>query len=310
MSSLKIHDPRLNKAKIQSAVAKYGYNLRTLRRVLLMNEEETIQKKILDRITETDAAKLNTILATNADTANSSHLVIMTWCPRQPAPATSDNPKNCVSGSFASQALVNSHGFRYLQSLRDLGDLFSANPYTATAGGWCWEHQCHLTFINLGHMELVRTTIKDGTLFPAMEKGRERIAVESLTLKIYSPKKDTVETTSKIGVYYVPNIRNNPTFDAFFRVGRKAIALQITIATTHSVNPLGLDEFYKRTPGTKPQDRYFVFVIPKGQGFECKEPPDGWPKGSRYFILEMDRGMCCQFSLNLWGRPPCRRGND
>ena len=169
MSSLNIHDPRLNKAKIQSAVAKYGYNLRTLCRVLLMNEEETIQKKILDRITETDAAKLNTILATNAGTANLSHLVIMTWCPRQPAPATSDyltsnNPKNCVSRSFASQHLVRSHGFRYLQSVRDLGRLFSTCPFTATTGGWLWERQCHLSLMKLGHMELVKTMVKDGNL--------------------------------------------------------------------------------------------------------------------------------------------------
>ena len=68
-------------------------------------------------------------------------------CPRQPGPTDSGNhiPQNSVSRSFASQNLIRSHGFHYLQSVQDLGHLFSTCPYTATTGGWLWECQCHLT---------------------------------------------------------------------------------------------------------------------------------------------------------------------
>ena len=304
ISSLKIHDSKLDEDDIRSAVANYGYNILTLRQVLIMKDVEFIQSKILEKITLTKSEKLNTLLAANADTADSLHLVIMTWCPSQPGPTDShyqksDVPKNSVSGSFASQNLVRSHGFRYLQSVRDLGCLFSSCPSTSTTGGWPWERQCHLSFIKLGHMELVKTIVKDGNLIRDEGTDRERIAFESLTLKMYSPKKDKVETTSGSGVYYVPDIPNNPTFDAFLRVGEKAIALQFTIAIDHSLESAGLQEFCDRTPGTEPQDRYFVFVFPKGETFKCKEPPAKWGKEINFFILAMDRGKCCQFSLKM-----------
>ena len=99
--------------------------------------------------------------------------------------------------------------------------------------------------------------------------------------------------------FNIPDIPNNTTFDAFLRVGEKAIALQFTIAIDHSLKSAGLQEFCDRTPGTKPQHRYFVFVFHKGQSFKCKEPPVKRGKEIYLFILEMDRGKCCQFSLNL-----------
>jgi len=89
--------------------------------------------------------------------------------------------------------------------------------------------------------------------------------------------------------YYVPNEKNNATFDAFCRSKGKGIGLQMTLATTHSVAPSGLNLLKKRlSANMKTNDCYFVFVIPKDQMFECVAPQS--QSGFTFYILELDDG--------------------
>jgi len=143
---------------------------------------------------------------------------------------------------------------------------------------------CHQEIPKLGRLDLIRMVYRNGKLVQG--EDTRPISIGSLTHQIYTMK-DTL--TSDPTKYYVPNEKNNATFDAFCRSNGNGIGLQMTLATTHSVAPSGLNLLQRRlSANVKMNDYYFVFVIPKGQKFECVAPQSQF--GFTFCTLELDHG--------------------
>ena len=225
----------------------------------------------------------------------SDHLTLVTsLCTQHPSPTNgkyldSDIVSRTFAGSFVYKALLRRFGAEFHRQVR-----FKANLYggAASAGGGMWEMWCHQEIPKLEHLDLIRMVIEEGKLVRG--DHTKRISIGSLTHQIYTDE-DTLRSTADPMKYYVPNERNNTTFDAFCRSEGNGIGLQMTLATTHPVAPSGLNILKMRlSANANTNDHYFVFVIPKGQKFECAAPQQ--KSGFTFCILELDDG---QYSWSL-----------
>jgi len=72
----------------------------------------------------------------------------------------------------------------------------------------------------------------------------------------------------------------------------------MTLATTHPIALAGLEVLKKRlSVNVNMSDYYFVFVIPKGQKFECAAPQ--YQSGYTFYIFELDDGKYSWSPLDL-----------
>jgi len=155
---------------------------------------------------------------------------------------------------------------------------------------------CHQEIPKLRRIDLVQMVCQKGKL--VRSEDTRPISIGSLTHQIYTMK-DTLKSTADPTKYDIPNEKNNnATFDAFCRSKGKGIGLQMTLATTHSVASSGLNVLKKRlSANATTNDYYLVFVIPKGQMFECVAPQ---PQSVfTFYILELDDGKYYWSPLDL-----------
>jgi len=114
--------------------------------------------------------------------------------------------------------------------------------------------------------------------------------------------RDPAVSCCKLGEYYIPAAKNNPTFDTCFLLGQVAFALQIAISPTHSINAKGFDILEGVLP-TEFRSRAFVFVVPssKAQKFTCPIPTGDAQDKFRYFVLPLEHrdSKYCPSSVDI-----------
>ena len=305
VSSLQIHEPTLPEAEIKTAIATYGVNLRSLCQILIQGDEDTAVAKITEKTQSLSIMEVRSMLSTDSEpTEQTSHSIIMTLCPKQPQSDADerylhgDISKRTLSCTFVFKLLLQRHGMAFFEEARHMARLFAKIPQTASPAGWLWEQQCHLGIPYLPYIDLIPMLVNRNRLVPATTGEHKRVKIDRPIPEIYINKED-MESTLDPTKYWIPFASNNPTFDAFFRSGPKGIGLQMTHGTDHTLAASGLTELKNRLSTTLAKDRYFVFVIPKGQVFSCTKPADEWLLDFTFFILEMERGKYCYVSLDL-----------
>ena len=304
VSSLQIHEPTLTKTKIETAIATYGVNLRSLCQILIQDDEDSVVAKITEKTQALSVMEIRSMLSTDfKPTEQTSHSIIMTLCPKQPQ---SDTDEKYLHGDISKRTLsctlvfklLQSHGTAFYEETRHMARLFAKVPQTASPAGWLWEQQCHLGIPSLPYIDLIPMLVNRNRLVPTTTGEHERVKIDRPIPEIYI-NKAAMGSTLDPTKYWIPFASNDLTFDAFFRSGPKGIGLQMTHGTDHSLVTSGLNELKNRLSTTEAEDRYFVFVIPKGQVFSCTKPADEWLSDFTFFILEMERGKYCYFSLDL-----------
>jgi len=88
----------------------------------------------------------------------------------------------------------------------------------------------------------------------------------------------------------MPNKKNNAAFDSYFFNQDVGIGLQVTIASTHSLDGDGLKNLRARlkNPNDDEAKPRFVAVIPKDQAFRYTPGPSPYNlKRFRFFTLEL-----------------------
>jgi hypothetical protein len=120
----------------------------------------------------------------------------------------------------------------------------------------------------------------DGSTAAALAMGLSAIPLTQYDLQ------EQVSTTSAPDKYYIPSATNNPTFDSFFVTGGVGVGLQMTLAATHSLKPMGLKDLKVRLGAVT--TRRFVFVIPKNRTFTCTKPSSPELAHFEFFTLTMN----------------------
>jgi len=86
---------------------------------------------------------------------------------------------------------------------------------------------------------------------------------------------DTEQLSRDTLEYFIPNKKNNATFDSYLFHDGQGIGLQVTIAPTHSLNSEGLRNLRQRLvdPNNNATKPWLVAVVPKGQILTYAPPP-------------------------------------
>ena len=227
---------------------------------------------------------------------------ITTLCIGQPEPddegySKSDKVCHTLAGAVVYKKLIELYGRNRYKEVRNMASVFGRIGPAASAGGWLWEGWCHDQIPSQPYLDLI-PMVNDGNNLVLSNQQLEKIKMGRLTHQSYT-RKDTMDCTSDTGKYYIPNERNNATFDAFFRCEEEqtGIGLQMTIGTGHSLSDSGLRDLEKRLE--KAKKRHFVFVIPKGQQFKLKQPAPKWQSVFRFFTLALGNSEYCWSPLDL-----------
>jgi len=280
----------------------YGCNLRSLRKVL-GGGRAVIDGRIESTVSDLDLMTLQRMLEVDIDCISDClkcHTLITSLCTQQPGPTTrkyldSDIVSRTLAGSVVYKALLRRHGAEFHRQIRFKPSLYGKVGGAASAGGGLWEMWCHQEIPKLRHLNLIRMVVKEGKL--VRSDHTERISIGSLTHQIYTSQ-DSRKSTVDPMKYYVPYEDKDASFDAFCRSEGNGIGLQMTLATTHPVAPSGLGVLKKRlSANANTSDYYFVFVIPKGQEFDCEAPER--KSAFTFCILELDDGKYSWSPLDL-----------
>ena len=230
-----------------------------------------------------------------------SDTLITTLCVGQPEPGSegyskTDKVWRTLAGAVVYKTLIGLYGRNHYKEVRNMANLFRRIGPAASAGGWLWEGWCHDHIPSQTYLDLI-PMVSYGNNLVLSDQQPVKIKIGSLTHQSYTSK-DTKDPTSDPGKYYIPNGPNNATFDAFFRCEdeQTGIGLQMTIRTGHSLADSGLKDLENRLE--KAKERYFVFVIPKGQQFKVKRPASRWDSVFRFFVLALDSSKYCWSPLD------------
>ena len=278
--------------EIRSAIKNYGYDMRN---ILVGGGLTNVHNRIQSRLTELDLMTVQKMLEADINNVTESHTLITSLCTLQPGPTNieylkSDTISRTLAGAVVYKTLLSHYGAEFHRKIRFTASLYGRVGGAAAAGGGLWEMWCHQEIPKLKRLNLIEMVVKQRKL--VRSEDTISISIGRLTQQIYTSK-DTMECTTNPMKYYIPAEKNNPTFDAFCRSPekrrKKGIGLQMTLATTHPVAPSGLARLQELLSADKiTKDLYFVFVIPKGQRFECAAPEreSVWT----FCILELDDG--------------------
>jgi hypothetical protein len=279
-----------DKDRIKAAIKDYGCNMFTLNTVL-RGDGAKIDREIHSTISTLDLSTIEKMLLVDTSELARIRTLIVTLCTEQPAPTEeeyfqSDIPSRSLAGAVIYKAVLHHHGQEHYHKVKRMASIFGRVPLAASAGGWFWAGWCHYHIANLPHLDLI-PMVMDGEKLVPSNREPEKILIGDLTYQLYTSK-DAAELTADQMKYYIPSESNHATFDAFFRSEQedKGICLQMTIQTGHSLAESGLQVLEERLSAAN--DRYFVFVIPKGQKFECEAPLPRWQSAFSFFILELD----------------------
>jgi len=262
------------------AVDNFGYNMRTLFKVLILGQQEHVKAEMKEVAGTLYLDRIRTVLANDSELSDRcSELIVMTMCPDQPQDEASsdyyaeDTSERTFSCAAVWEALLAWHGKLLYSQIRPTASFFKRVLQASSMAGWLWEGYGHNVISQRGIFNLVPMVNEPGQLVASNAKS-EHIRITSLAPHIYTPLEPTDCSTK----YYIPSALNNPTFDAFFLLESKQVALQMAVTRRHSLEPEGLTELTKRLPSSSGRHwaQYFVFIVPESnvETFNCRAPPD------------------------------------
>jgi len=265
--------------------------MRTLDLVLRHEDESAIQQGLQEKIKTISLPFLQMMLGSNSEvTDHTSHSIIETSCFHQPKPdderyLRTDLVVRSITAFAVWKALHERYGKRLFDKKSLQICLFANSPEAASAAGGLWEGRCHTRIWNGGRFTLLPMRVKGKNLTLDEKREPEILDLNPMIPVIQDPK----VSTCKHGDYYIPIAKNNPTFDAYFLLERLQIALQITISSKHSINPMGFDLLERALPRTN-AERAFIFVVPKTnpQRFACPKPTTDLQHKYQYFVLPLE----------------------
>jgi hypothetical protein len=266
----------------------YGCNIRTLLDVLVRNREKSVIKMIDEKVARLEISTLQEMLKSSSEVTNhTTHSIIQTSCSSQPTPEdgnylSDDIIVRSVSSHVVWESLHTRFGGKLFAQQSLLFSLFQAFPESAATAGWLWEPRGHARFCNGGRFTLVRMKVKGKSLIQAKEI--KTIIIDSMTPTELDP-----ESTCSPEKYYIPAVKNNPTFDACFLLNGEQIALQFTISPTHSIKDAGFLVLNNVLPKNC-NKQALVFVVPKARAekFKCQAPSGDPQKRFKYYVLPLD----------------------
>jgi hypothetical protein len=296
MHRLVLHNSLLTPRSIQNSFSRYGCNMRTLYEVLVRGEEASIVEDLHKKIKNHTLSEIHKMLVTGHEASErTSHSISTTKCEHQPQPeesayTQSDKVTYAISGSAVEVALLAEHAVARHSKVAEMLTLFQGVPPTASSAGHLWEEICHARLSKGGSYPLIRMIPERGYLVPS----RSDIEPIKIVPMIYTKLKlsNPSDLICNPGEYYVPVAKNNPTFDSFFFLEQKQIAIQITLSSSRSFEPKGLTVLEDLQPEGN-YGAYFIFVVPtsSAETFRCKVPANVQDKFD-FFLLEMKQDPC------------------
>lgn len=279
--------------------------MRTLFDVLVKKEEGDVLQTLRGKISRLSLSDIHGMMLSDIEVSDrTSHSLIKTECTDQPKPGEetygrSDKPSRSISSPIVWETLSEKHGRSLYAEIPLMSHLFQRVPEMSSTGGWIWEAYCHSRIYNGGDHTLLRMTVEGTHLIPD-PTDTTVLHISSLTPTVFNLDKGSNASTRNPSEYYIPEAKNNPTFDSFFLSRGTQIAIQITTSIIHSLENRDLVALKRRLP--KGFRQYIVFVVPKNWGakFKC-EKPSPMPKNTRFFMLEFDaeHSKCCVVSVDI-----------
>ena len=294
MHRLSYHRGSLERHKIEDAFSTYGCNMRTLYEVLVNNKGDNIREDLRKKVERYTLSEIHSMLITGHEASDhTSHSIIMTMCQNQPQPGEpaytrSDKVTHVLSGPVVREALFAVHAEKLYSEMTRMISLFQRIPESAPMAGWLWEVYCHGRIYKGGSYTLVQMTGEGDNLIPSQSEI-EPINIGRLTPQMLKIG-DSSDFTCQTGKFYIPWAKNNRTFDSFFLLERKLIAIQITLSPSHSLKHAGLTKLKKLRPDPS-YELYYVFVVPTCKKFKCKVPVSVQDR-FHFFLLEMKQDFC------------------
>lgn len=283
----------LQTEKIKIAFKRYGCNMRTLNEVIVTHGQ-LVEQKLYEKIDTIGLSAIQKMLKTNSEVSSgTTHSIIKTECLRQPQPGEErygrgDLPTRTISSPVVLELLYRRYG-RSLYAEKDLiPRLFERVQETSSAARWMWEGRCHYCIYSGGSFRLVPMKVEGKSLVPDQSNHPQRIAINPLVPKMAN-EMDSIDR----GEYYIPHAKKNPTFDACFLLKSRQMALQMTVASTLSLDTRGFDMLERALPDN--HDRSYVFVVPinKARTFKCTAPAPKVQKKFQFHLLALNYRKCC-----------------
>jgi len=270
--------------------------MRTLYEVLVRDQEAAIVEHLRKKIKNYSFSDIHKMLVSgHAVSDRTSHSIVTTMCKNQPQPGKpaytrSDKVTHDVSGPAVWDALLAEHAVALYSQMTKNITLFQRVPETASTAGRLWETNCHSRIYMGGSYTLIRMIAEGGNLVPSRNE-KEPIKIERMTpnvLKIVNPS----DLTCNPDEYYIPSAKNNQTFDSFFFLEQKQIAIQITLSASRTLKPADLTVLENLRPKSN-YELYFIFVVPtfSAEKFKCKVPANVQDRFD-FFLLEMKQDYC------------------
>jgi len=270
--------------------------MRTLYEVLVRDQEAAIVEHLRKKIKNYSFSDIHKMLVSgHAVSDRTSHSIVTTMCKNQPQPGESaytrsDEVTHNVSAPAVWDALRAEHAVAHYSQITKNITVYQRVPDAASAAGRMWETHCHSRIYMGGSYTLIRMIAKGGNLVPSRNE-KEPIKIERMNpneLKIVNPSHLTFNPDE----YYIPEAKNNQTFDSFFFLGQKQIAIQITLSPSRTPKPGGFTVLENLQPKSN-YELYFIFVVPtsSAENFKCKVPANVQDKFD-FFLLEMKQDYC------------------
>lgn len=276
--------------------------MRTLARVLgSPGDEKSVSKAIYMTAKALSPSTLRKIIDLQTETLDQiSHTIVKSVCLKQPQADdegyhADDLHEVTVAGPVVWRALVDAHKAAVYVELTHLLEIFAKIPQARGSAGWLWEHWIHAEMMKGGEFTLQRiychVPTKETRRTVLMDQKEAvsttvQISIPPLTPLFFNDDQDTSPDTS---TYFLPTKTTNAAFDAFLFHHDQGIGLQITIASTHSLNEDGLKNLRKRLLGPDNEEGtpWLVAIIPKGQRFRYTPTP-GTNDLQRFHFFKME----------------------
>ncbi|KAK7030261.1 hypothetical protein VNI00_014278 [Paramarasmius palmivorus] len=290
---------------VNAATAKWGGNIRTVRRVLLEGDET--QERILSDTLQSLSEDQFYVLCRDVSRLSLCHTlgIVSTRIEQDDEydnrEDLSDYLKEYITSqhiyrAFLREVIIISskpngkklHPEEFCRLLSNCDSVEGNRSVT-------FESFAHWMIVNDvdGELEMHRLTVDGiGNLVESEFSTKPNFSgtcVLNPDLSIYSSQASTTETRIP-GVYYIPEEADNPTFDSFIIFpDSHGTAFQMSLGRDCSLKENALKLLMARLgPPLNGRKHDFVFVIPRGTRFKAPVPMQAWKESFDFYMMELD----------------------
>ncbi|KAI3614906.1 hypothetical protein WG66_016768 [Moniliophthora roreri] len=286
--------------EISVAVAKWGRNIRTIRKVLRNGDAAQERRFRRDLASLTDE-ELNTLSRNPSSSPLCyTHSIVTTKADGEfPAPddvcyTESDTMLHFVTSQYICRAFLQTVVLKKVQ-LEQFYFLLNCATNLGSTKGIVFENLAHQIVLNKKDLVMYRLFVKDGCLVKTGSPiNASFFGTHPPNVSLYSFNTATTETRKPL-VYNIPTESNNPTFDSYTIVpedvsedGAHGTAFQMTVGRDHSLKTKGLKVLMARFgPLQNGRKHDFVFVVPYGSEPKLPASTKAWANKFDFYILEI-----------------------